>query len=494
MSKNRKQRHCAQQSVRARSGASRRKGTTRRRVPSWIGVLVVISAGVGVVVYSRTPSFDPVLPADPTKASPRLRAAIDDLVAHVAARSDAAASHGDLGLLYSENGFHQEAITCFEQAEVLDKGNLVWPFRRAMAMQQTGATKEAAALLGELAKRPGAFPAIYFELGVARAGEGDLDGAVLHFEKSAELASNRPEPLVALADIFNRKNRYEKARNLSEQALRLDPEYVVAHYQLGMALRGVGDRDAARRELQLGLGADTRSLPDPLSERSTELGISRNGRIGRAIRLCDQGDLKGAEAILKKLAIEYPDDIAVMNNLAAALIQQKRHEDAMTILKEIVASDDRLFGPFINLSFCSLQIGRNSDAIVYAREAVARGTHVSQCHVALGDALSVARDIDGALNSYSRARELAPDNANILVAMGRLCRQAGRFEESMQYLEDAATRQPNLFAAHVNLCAVALDQGAIETAVRAFSRADALAPDDPQTAALRQRLQMVNRQ
>ncbi|MCB9853508.1 MAG: tetratricopeptide repeat protein [Phycisphaerales bacterium] len=416
------------------------------------------------------------------------------MIANVAAHSGEASAHGDLGLLYSENGFHQEAIACFEHAESLDSGNLVWPFRRAMAMRQIGETGEATALLAELAMRAEAFPAIYFELGVARAGDGDLEGAAVAFEKAAAQSPNRPEPLVALADIFNRQSRFEKARTVSEKALKLDPQYVVAHYQLGLALRGAGDRDAAKRELQLGLGAETRSLPDPLSERSIELGISRIGRLGRAVRLCDRGDLAGSEAILRKLAVDYPDDVAVLNNLAAVLIDSKRHEDAMKILKEVVASDDRLFGPFINMSFCSIQLHQYADAIVYAREAVARGSHVSQCHIALGDALSVAKDIDGALASYQRAHELAPANAQVLVAMGRLCGKVNRFDESIRYLQDAVALQPDLFVAHVNLCAVALQHGAIDTAVRAFARADALGPDDPQTAALRQRLQMVQRQ
>ncbi len=490
MSRKRRRQQDAPSDRRARRARKKRSAQSRRS-GLWIGVsvLVVLLGAAGYLL--RKPSFPAVRPADLSQASPRLRQAIDKFVADVEARPGDPAAHGDLGLLYHENGYHHEADACFANAGALDPDNLVWLFHRAMAMRGAGETRAATDLLATIAGKPGAFAAIHYELGASLVEKGDLDAAAIQFERANELASNRPEPRVCLADIYNRTRRYEKAKALAETAIRMDADFPAAHYQLGLALRGVGDREGAKRELQLGVGAEPRSLPDPLTQRAQELGISRTGLIARAIALCDNGDLRGAESLLQQLAKEYPDDVAVMNNLAAVLIQMKRHKDAMEILRNIVRKDDRTFGPYINLSFCSLQLGDYPQAIVFAREAVARGSHVAQCHIALGDALSLATSHEAAMKAYARARELAPDNSQVLVALGRLSRDAGRFDDAIQYLREAVRLKPDSYLAQSNLCAVALESGAMETAIHAFSSVESLNPTAPQTIALRQRMQAV---
>lgn len=494
MSRKRSQRDRAHRGNGARSAGSRRKPTTSRpRWPLIVGGILVL--GVCFVVYlTRSPSFPPVRPTDPGNASPKLLAAIEDFVAQVAARPHSAESHGDLGLLYAENGFQHEAVACFQNAEWLDGENLVWPFHRAMSMREIGERASAAALLKSLADRAGAFAAINYELGVSYTESGDFNQAAVQFERASKRVPNAPEPLVALADVLNRMDRHEKARDISRSALKLDPDYSAAHHQLGLALRGVGDRDGALRELQLGVSAEPRSMSDPLSARAADLGISRSGRIARAVSAFRQGNLAGAETMLKQLFDEYPEDVAVLNNYAAILIESKRYDPALEILNNIVRIDDKTFGPHINLSHCCLKLGRNVDAVVHARNAVSRGGNVSHSHVALGDALLSAEDVNGALRAYERALELSPDNVRLLLVMGGLCRQNGRLDLAIQYFMSAAEKSPDSFAAHANLCTLALDTGAIESAFQAFSRAEAIDPDHPRTAELRQRLQVVQRQ
>lgn len=494
MSRKQLQRGRAQKGKRARTKSAACAKPPRSRWPFVTGLAVVVALAGAANYLLQPPSFGPVVAADSSGFTPRLRTAVDNFVARVEADPSSAAAHGDLGLFYAENGYYREAAVCFEHAEAIDSDNLAWPFHRAMALREAGDTDASTAILTSLANDAGAFAAIFFEYGNALADQGSLDEAYAEFSKAADLATRRPEPLVALADVCNRQSRYEKARDLSRRALDIDPDGTAARYQLGLALRGLGDRDGAKRELQLGLGAKRRALPDPLSGRAAELGISRGSRITRAISLSERGDLPGAERMLRELADEYPKDVAILNNLAAVLIQMKRHDDAMAILNTVVKIDDRPFGPYINLSHCCLQLGRYSDAIDYARSAVSRGTHVSQCYIALGDALLMSQDTDGAIEAYERAHELAPGNVRVLLVLGTLNRKAGRLDQALRYLKDAASMQPDSFVVHANLCTVALDAGDIDIAVRAFAKAEALKHDHPLIDELRKRLQLAQRQ
>jgi protein O-GlcNAc transferase len=44
------------------------------------------------------------------------------------------------------------------------------------------------------------------------------------------------------------KREFEEATNEFRQAIRLKPEYAAAHYNLALALQGLGDSDAAGAE------------------------------------------------------------------------------------------------------------------------------------------------------------------------------------------------------------------------------------------------------
>ncbi len=64
-----------------------------------------------------------------------------------------------------------------------------------------------------------------------------------------------------------RQHNYAEAKRLLEKAVAIDYGYKSAHYSLGLAYRGLGEHEAATRELGKGQGAKRRIMGDPLSQR-----------------------------------------------------------------------------------------------------------------------------------------------------------------------------------------------------------------------------------
>lgn len=91
------------------------------------------------------------------------------------------------------------------------------------------------------------------------------------------------------------------------------------------------ERVGNARATTLAYAAFLRRWPDNLT-----------ARIGLANGHYASGELKEAEAVLRQAADRYPDSVAVLNNLAQTLSDQKRDEEALTLIERAIA----LGGPF----------------------------------------------------------------------------------------------------------------------------------------------------
>jgi tetratricopeptide (TPR) repeat protein len=76
-------------------------------------------------------------------------------------------------------------------------------------------------------------PQARFLRGVVETDEGDQDKAMATFQALTEDFPELPEPYNNLAVIWAQKGQYEKARVALETAIASNPDYVIAHENLG---------------------------------------------------------------------------------------------------------------------------------------------------------------------------------------------------------------------------------------------------------------------
>ena len=76
-------------------------------------------------------------------------------------------------------------------------------------------------------------PQLRFLQGVIQSDAGMTDAAEQTFTALTRLYPELPEPYNNLAALYAKSNRFGKAREALESALRLNPGYAVAHENLG---------------------------------------------------------------------------------------------------------------------------------------------------------------------------------------------------------------------------------------------------------------------
>ena len=148
------------------------------------------------------------------------------------------------------------------------------------------------------------------------------------------------------------------AIKLLQQAVELDPDFAIAHAQLGLQFYISGDRVKGEEHFQKALG-----LLDRLTTRE-QLFIRAIIEDWRGNR--DQG-IENYKAYL----VQYPDDSNVWYRLAYAYQITMRFELGIEAFKRVLAIDSHSVGTFINLATCYKQLGKKAEALENYEKAFA---------------------------------------------------------------------------------------------------------------------------
>lgn len=100
-------------------------------------------------------------------------------------------------------------------------------------LTRSGKTAEAIAKADQYLSTNSRDPQMRFLKGVAQSKAGDLAAATSTFEALIEEYPELPEPYNNLAVIYANDGQLEKARSALEMAVRNNPNYAVAHENLG---------------------------------------------------------------------------------------------------------------------------------------------------------------------------------------------------------------------------------------------------------------------
>lgn len=157
----------------------------------------------------------------------------------------------------------------------------------------------------------------------------------------------------------------DRAIDLYQRALKIDPDFVLARYDLAVTYRGMGEVDKAIAEYEKVLKINPR-FPEALSN----LG-------GQYFR---KGDVKQAVAHFQKAIKVYPNFIQALSNLGAALNKQGNPKQALPHLKKALALDPEFAVAYFNLGNAYFAVGELDKAETAFNNAVEKGVDFLSLH------------------------------------------------------------------------------------------------------------------
>jgi tetratricopeptide (TPR) repeat protein len=156
------------------------------------------------------------------------------------------------------------------------------------------------------------------ESGQQAETEGNVREALVQYEAAVTLAGTGPLPRLRLGTICHRLRDYARAREILEEASRVDPENADVAFRLGMTCDALGDREAARV-------AYSRTMMLAPSSWQTWFLIGRDHRqLGHA-EIARLAYLRAIDA--------SPDEPEVLAELGALLWEMGMRDDAFPFLE-----------------------------------------------------------------------------------------------------------------------------------------------------------------
>ena len=303
-------------------------------------------------------------------------------------------------------------------------------------------------------------------LGLADTAEGDLQSAVLHFERSATLQPANYRAHTYLGSTYLRQKRLTEARQAFQRVLKLRPGNNVAQYNLGLiemlegkptralpyflAVHGANPRDAAALlallECQLHL-KDSRAARESASKLHRLLPDGSPVLLQAGAALAAGGEYQSALPLLQRYSASHPKSFDAVYNLGLAQFHAGVLPAAEETMKRLLLHAPKAEA-YDLLGSIQEKLGQNENALQAFGEAVKLAPNNEDYRVNYGSALVNAGRLDQAVAEFSRSVSESPDSLRMRLGLGSVLYLYGRYEEAAEAILQCVHRAPTFAPAY----------------------------------------------
>lgn len=198
----------------------------------------------------------------------------------------------------------------------------------------------------------------------------------------------------------------------------------------------------------------------------------------RGLALRELGQIDAAGADYERALALKPDYVEALSNLGNLRLAQGRIDDAVACFKRALAHNPDYAEAQMNLGNALRAQGKCGEAVARYERAIALRPDYAEALSNLGNTLRELGEIERAIDSYQRALAIKPDFAEALANLGNALIEAGQLDAAALQLERAVALRPDDADARNSLGVVLDKRGERDKAVACFEHALALRPDD----------------
>ena len=420
-------------------------------------------------------------------ADPELARFLDGLFDAALTDPDDSEARGRLAIAYEMNDFDTAAVVVYRQAEALDHTEFRWPyFLSLLAIGQGDPEAALEPLDRALAVDSDYAPAWLWKASLLR-DLGEEDDAAAAFGRARDLGEE-VHATVGLAQLALREARPHDALALLESVRRGDRHPQVFRL-LGRAYQALGRTDDAR--IAMARGKDTEPLrwADPrLAEKSRDI-MSLGGLLALAEGSMKAKDYETAVSILVPLRARFPDDKALLGNLAIAYGRLGRARQAFDVLRHAFAVQPE-HSPFHNAMATVLEAtGDRERARQHLEQSLALNPAQAWVHERLGRFWMEDGDYEKALAALNDAVKYGIDRPESVYHLaGSIEGARERWPEAIAYFQRAVALDESHAEAYVHLALCLAEVDRLDEAETALAWAEKIGSRPREVAAARARL------
>ncbi|MDE0660415.1 MAG: tetratricopeptide repeat protein [Gammaproteobacteria bacterium] len=445
---------------------------------------------LGLVLFAAACSFEsgsddpPRVALDP--ADRELARFLDGLLDAALTNPGDAEARGRLAIGYEMNDFDDAAVVAYRQAEALDPREFRWPYFLALLAAGQGNPEAALDSLDRaLALDADYAPAWLWKASLLRdLGDDDAGTA---YRRARELGEE-VHAVVGLAQLALRRSQPDDALALLESVERADWHPQVFR-TLGRAYQALGRTDDARIAMARGRDPEPLRWQDPRLAMKSRYIMSQGGLLALAEEAMKAKDFETAVSILAPLRARFPDDKALLGNLAIAYGRLGRARQAFDVLRHAFTVHSEHW-PFHNAMATVLEeTGDRDRARDHLEQSLELNPAQAWVHEKLGRMWMENGDYDKALARFHDAVQYGIDKpATVLHLAGSIEGARERWQEAIAYFERAVALDESHAAAYVHLALCLAEVGRLDEATAALDWAEKIGTRPREVAGARARL------
>lgn len=428
---------------------------------------------------------------------PAVQAVIDKRIKAIKRNPSSAAAHRSLGLAYESNAAWSRAIRALRKSLELASDDHATRMHLAICLSAAGSDAECLQLLEQVVAAQPDGPAGLYRLGVGYLRAGRFTEARTQFTAVRNLLPSNPHGHLGLGEVAMELGDAEAALTHLQKARTVGKGNDFVDFALGQCLAELGREMEAMPLLSKGMDAVRPQIGDSLSREMSRYGVSRSALLGRAADLHEGGDPASALGILKNLEEDYPEDLVVLNNLAAAYIAVKKGELALGTLEHVLRIKNSQHSAWFNIS--SIHFDRaialvNQDfpaaqphlakALAAADKAVLHGGHLARMHTMRGKVLMIMKSYPEAIAELGESIRLGTTNEDVFLNSSKLLTATGRSPEAFRVLLNGMQKHPDWIEVKVQCIPYFVAQRDSINARRILDEIASLAPEDTRLPAI----------
>src|SRR5271170_5087816 len=360
-------------------------------------------------LYGRTlPTYVLASYARSLAATQKIGLAITKMKAALAADSQDAELHDELGSLYAQQKNWVEAQREFEAAIQLNPNFAVAHSHLGLAMQAQS-EKDGIAELALASQMAPQSAAIAMELGRALAASGQDEQAIAAFEHVMELDPGSTAASYQLALALQRSNKVQEAILLLKKVVATEPNNAEAMTNLGMAL-------------------------------------------------CQAQLANDAVPVLQRAVALAPESVTAHQDLAAAYVQLSQFSDAVSELHQAIKLAPDQPQLHYNLGLAFKMQDDAAEAIPELQAAERLDLSAPEAPYLLGVLYMQAGRYEEAAREMNLSLKLRPENGDGWAALGSVYDKLNKPAEAAPALREAIRQLPDQPDPHLTLAAVLVKQ------------------------------------
>jgi len=334
-----------------------------------------------------------------------------------------------------------------------------------LLLRAKGEQEEAEALMRRAIAAAPREPALHNNLGNILLSRGDLEGAEQAYRKAIALKPDFADACYNLGIVLRDQGRAEEAIAAQRRAVSLRPTYGQAQVQLGVLLCEQGRAQDALA---------------PLEEAVRAQPGFYDAHYYRGTALMDLERFEEAIPSFQRAVDIAPNRHEARYAVAKAFAHVGREEDALLAYQTVFEKKPDFIPALNDFTALAWSMGNGAKSLSSFDHARRRAGETPDLLLAEANLrLRFSDDVSiGAEDMLRRAREMAPERADIANALARAMVLQGRFDQSFPLFQDAIKSEPAVVKHRQDYAEALLNRHEFGEARKVFEEALALDPYD----------------